>query len=156
MPCRLAVVMLAVASLSFAGCDASHPTRPSVTLPGGLVYRDIVIGTGAVADTGMMLTVHYTVMLQNGKKVDSSYDRGQPFQFMLGTGQVIAGWDLGIPGMRVGGRRLLIIPPELAYGATGSGNLIPPNATILSDVTLLGVEAAPPKTATAAARPVVR
>ena len=96
-------------------------------------------GTGTEAVKGSNVTVHYTGWLTNGKKFDSSLDRNQPFQFTLGAGQVIRGWDEGVAGMRVGGKRQLRIPPELGYGARGAGNVIPPNATLIFDVELLAV-----------------
>src|SRR5439155_14953523 len=104
--------------------------------------RDVVIGSGARADLGDTLTVHYVGRLQDGTRFDSSYDRGQPFVFIVGVGQVIRGWDLGVPGMRVGGRRQLTIPPDLAYGSRGAGTMIPPNATLIFDVELM--RATPP------------
>lgn len=107
---------------------------------------DTIIGTGAEATAGQHISVHYTGWLfeaaapeQKGRKFDSSKDRGDPFQFTLGVGQVIAGWDQGFAGMRVGGHRTLVIPPEQGYGARGAGGVIPPNATLLFEVELLGV-----------------
>jgi FKBP-type peptidyl-prolyl cis-trans isomerase FkpA len=107
---------------------------------------DTIIGTGAEAVAGQHITVHYTGWLYDpsakdnkGKKFDSSKDRGDPFQFTLGVGQVIGGWDQGFAGMKVGGHRTLVIPPELGYGARGAGGVIPPNATLLFEVELLGV-----------------
>ena len=107
---------------------------------------DTTIGTGAEATAGQHISVHYTGWLfdpeapgQKGRKFDSSRDRGDPFQFTLGVGQVIAGWDQGFAGMKVGGHRTLIIPPEQGYGARGAGGVIPPNATLLFEVELLGV-----------------
>ncbi len=108
---------------------------------------DHQIGTGALAEAGKFVRVHYTGWLHDpaaadskGSKFDSSRDRGQPFGFMLGAGQVIQGWDQGVAGMRVGGQRTLTIPPELGYGARGAGGVIPPNATLVFDVELLAVE----------------
>jgi FKBP-type peptidyl-prolyl cis-trans isomerase len=107
---------------------------------------DTTIGTGAEAVPGQSIQVHYTGWLfdesapdNKGRKFDSSLDRGQPFEFQLGVGMVIAGWDQGFAGMRVGGRRTLVIPPELGYGARGAGGVIPPNATLIFEVELLGV-----------------
>lgn len=107
---------------------------------------DTIIGTGAEATAGQHITVHYTGWLYDpsakdnkGRKFDSSKDRGDPFQFTLGVGQVIGGWDQGFAGMKVGGSRTLVIPPELGYGARGAGGVIPPNATLLFEVELLGV-----------------
>jgi FKBP-type peptidyl-prolyl cis-trans isomerase FkpA len=102
-------------------------------------YFDVVIGTGAEAQSGQQVTVHYTGWLTNGTKFDSSRDRNNPFTFPLGRGQVIKGWDLGVAGMRVGGQRRLIIPSDLGYGTRGAGSDIPPNATLIFDVELFGV-----------------
>jgi FKBP-type peptidyl-prolyl cis-trans isomerase FkpA len=113
------------------------------TTPSGLQYEDTTIGTGAEAVTGQHVKVHYTGWLFNdgvkGAKFDSSKDRGDPFAFGLGAGQVIKGWDEGVQGMKVGGARTLVIPPELGYGARGAGGVIPGNATLMFDVELLGV-----------------
>jgi FKBP-type peptidyl-prolyl cis-trans isomerase len=102
--------------------------------------EDIKVGTGKEARKGNNVTVHYTGWLTNKTKFDSSVDRGKPFQFKLGRGEVIAGWDRGVKGMKVGGIRRLTIPPELGYGKNGAGGVIPPNATLIFDVELLGVE----------------
>jgi FKBP-type peptidyl-prolyl cis-trans isomerase len=110
-----------------------------VTTPSGLKYVDQVIGTGDLAVVGKTTTVHYTGWLTNGQKFDSSSDRGQPFSFPLGAGRVIKGWDEGVQGMKVGGKRKLTIPAELGYGSRGAGGVIPPNATLIFDVELLGV-----------------
>ena len=113
------------------------------TTPSGLQYEDTTIGTGAEAVAGQHVKVHYTGWLFNdgvkGAKFDSSKDRGDPFAFGLGAGQVIKGWDEGVQGMKVGGARTLVIPPELGYGARGAGGVIPGNATLMFDVDLLGV-----------------
>ncbi|CAM2831929.1 hypothetical protein JHFBIEKO_1893 [Methylobacterium mesophilicum] len=115
-----------------------------VTLPSGLKYQDEVVGTGPEPKAGQQVTVQYTGWLdeggQKGKKFDSSRDRNQPFSFPLGAGQVIKGWDLGVATMKTGGKRTLIIPPELGYGARGAGGVIPPNATLIFDVELLGAK----------------
>ena len=111
----------------------------SVRKPDGLEYQDIKTGTGAEAKPGETVTVHYTGWLVSGKKFDSSVDRGTPFTFSLGAGQVIKGWDEGVAGMKVGGKRKLHIPPSLGYGASGGGP-IPPNATLIFDVELLSVK----------------
>ena len=106
----------------------------------GLQYQDVVVGTGPEAKAGQTAVVHYTGWLTDGTKFDSSRDRGQPFSFPLGGGQVIAGWDEGVAGMKVGGRRKLVIPPDLGYGAMGSPPVIPASATLVFDVELIGVE----------------
>ena len=108
-----------------------------VTTPSGLKYEDIKVGTGDAAAPGQSVSVHYTGTLTDGKKFDSSKDRGQPFEFPLGGGKVIRGWDEGVQGMKVGGVRKLTIPPELGYGARGAGGVIPPNATLIFEVELL-------------------
>ncbi len=114
---------------------------PYTTTASGLQYHDSVPGQGATAQSGNWVQVHYTGWLyeqgQAGRRFDSSKDRGQPFEFALGAGQVIAGWDEGVAGMRVGGTRSLIIPASLAYGAQGAGGVIPPHATLLFEVELL-------------------
>ena len=113
-------------------------------LADGLKYTDTTVGTGAEATPGHKVSVHYTGWLyendKKGKKFDSSLDRGQPFEFTLGAQQVIRGWDEGVSGMKVGGKRTLIIPPALGYGARGAGGVIPPNATLTFDVELLKVQ----------------
>jgi FKBP-type peptidyl-prolyl cis-trans isomerase FkpA len=113
------------------------------TTPSGLQYEDAVVGEGAEATSGNTVSVHYTGWLfesgEAGRKFDSSKDRGDPFEFELGAGMVIRGWDEGVEGMRVGGRRKLVIPPQLGYGARGAGGVIPPNATLLFEVELLAV-----------------
>jgi FKBP-type peptidyl-prolyl cis-trans isomerase FkpA len=122
--------------------SGSGPTKVSgqpQSTASGLQYWDIVVGTGATAVAGSQVTVHYTGWLTSGEKFDSSVDRAQPFVFPLGAGQVIKGWDEGVAGMKVGGKRQLRIPPELGYGARGAGGVIPPNATLIFDVELLGV-----------------
>ncbi|HEY0819368.1 MAG TPA: FKBP-type peptidyl-prolyl cis-trans isomerase [Rhizobacter sp.] len=113
------------------------------TTASGLQYEDTTVGTGAEAQAGQHVTVHYTGWLYSngvkGAKFDSSKDRRDPFDFGLGAGMVIRGWDEGVQGMKVGGTRVLIIPPELGYGARGAGGVIPPNATLMFEVELLGV-----------------
>jgi FKBP-type peptidyl-prolyl cis-trans isomerase FkpA len=116
------------------------------TTPSGLEFEDTLIGSGAQAQAGQRVKVHYTGWLYDptaansrGKKFDSSKDRGQPFSFGLGAGEVIRGWDEGVQGMQVGGTRVLTIPPELGYGARGAGGVIPPNAKLVFEVELLGV-----------------
>ncbi|MCW6512486.1 FKBP-type peptidyl-prolyl cis-trans isomerase [Lichenifustis flavocetrariae] len=111
----------------------------TTTTPSGLQIEEVTEGNGPEAKAGASVKVHYTGWLTDGKKFDSSKDRGQPFGFKLGGGQVIRGWDEGVAGMKVGGVRKLTIPPELGYGARGAGGVIPPNATLLFEVELLGV-----------------
>lgn len=116
----------------------------TITTDSGLQYEDTVVGSGAEAKAGQHVTVHYTGWLRNddgsqGAKFDSSKDRNDPFQFALGAGQVIRGWDEGVQGMKVGGQRRLTIPASLGYGARGAGGVIPPNATLIFDVELLAV-----------------
>jgi FKBP-type peptidyl-prolyl cis-trans isomerase len=109
------------------------------TTASGLQYWDIVVGSGATAAAGNTVKVYYTGFLTTGAKFDSSRDRGEPFSFPLGAGQVIKGWDEGVAGMKVGGQRQLRIPPALGYGASGAGGVIPPNATLIFDVELLEI-----------------
>lgn len=111
-----------------------------VTTPSGLKYVDMVEGTGASPEPGQSVTVHYTGTLEGGEKFDSSVDRGQPFVFQIGMGRVIKGWDEGVMTMKIGGKRRLIIPASLGYGARGAGGVIPPNATLIFEVELLGVK----------------
>ena len=118
---------------------AAAPSKP-VTTASGLIYEDLVVGKGAVAKGGDRVSVHYTGWLTDHTKFDSSRDRGVPFEFPLGMGQVIPGWDQGVVGMKVGGKRKLTIPPNLGYGATGAGGVIPPNATLIFEVELLGIK----------------
>jgi FKBP-type peptidyl-prolyl cis-trans isomerase len=137
----MALALLAVV-IPFARSNAA--TNQVIEMPNGLKYTDDTTGNGTEATAGKKVSVHYTGWLYNngvkGAKFDSSVDRGQPFQFTLGAHQVIAGWDEGVAGMKVGGKRTLIIPPELGYGARGAGGVIPANATLMFDVELLGVQ----------------
>ena len=112
---------------------------PATKTASGLVIEDLVMGEGDAATSGQQVTVHYTGWLTNGSKFDSSKDRDDPFMFGLGQGQVIRGWDEGVQGMKVGGTRKLTIPSDLGYGARGAGGVIPPNATLVFEVELLGV-----------------
>lgn len=110
-----------------------------ITTASGLQYEEILTGDGATAKAGDMITVHYTGWLTDGSKFDSSKDRNDPFEFNLGGGEVIRGWDEGVQGMQVGGIRKLTIPASLGYGSRGAGRVIPPNATLIFEVELLGV-----------------
>jgi ketosteroid isomerase-like protein len=112
----------------------------AMTTESGLRYEDIVVGAGASPQSGQEVTVHYTGTLEDGTKFDSSLDRGQPFKFKIGVGQVIKGWDEGVMTMKVGGKRKLVIPPQLGYGRRGAGGVIPPNATLVFEVELLDVQ----------------
>jgi peptidylprolyl isomerase len=140
--CAILALAIAAAVPLLGRVDAA--TNQVIEMPNGLKYTDTKTGDGATATPGNKVSVHYTGWLYNngakGAKFDSSVDRGQPFQFTLGAHQVIAGWDEGVAGMKVGGKRTLIIPPELGYGARGAGGVIPPNATLMFDVELLGVQ----------------
>jgi len=133
------------ASLLFVGLaillGAQTLEAKTTTAPKTLLITEVKEGTGnAVAGTGDTLRVHYTGTLADGKKFDSSRDRKEPFEFKLGAGQVIKGWDQGFAGMKVGGQRKLVIPPDLAYGAQGAGAVIPPNATLTFDVELVEIK----------------
>jgi FKBP-type peptidyl-prolyl cis-trans isomerase FkpA len=144
---RLRLLLLASASVVLAACGSAAPaasTNPNpnateVTMPDGLQYTDEQVGTGTEATAGKTAVVHYTGWLMDGTKFDSSLDRNQPFSFPIGGGQVIKGWDEGVVGMKVGGKRMLVIPPQLGYGARGAGGVIPPNATLKFEVQLLDV-----------------
>ena len=121
--------------------NMTQPTETSgTTTPSGLKYEDIQVGSGPNPQQGQTVVVHYTGWLTNGTKFDSSVDRHEPFKFNIGTGQVIKGWDEGVMSMKVGGKRKLVIPPELGYGSRGAGGVIPPNATLVFEVQLLGLE----------------
>ena len=134
------------AALALAAVAAASPSlaQTGQTTPSGLQVTDTKVGTGTTPKTGQTCVMHYTGWLyengQKGKKFDSSVDRGEPFEFPIGAGRVIKGWDEGVATMKVGGKRTLIIPPSLGYGARGAGGVIPPNATLIFEVELLGVK----------------
>src|ERR1700686_2838660 len=143
------LVLMAIVGMA-SGCGGSSSNKSSgsgptsvsgqpTTTASGLQYWDSGVGTGATAVSGATVKVHYTGWLTTGTKFDSSRDRGEPFSFSLGAGQVIKGWDEGVAGMKVGGKRQLRIPPDLGYGSRGAGGVIPPNATLVFDVELLDV-----------------
>lgn len=146
IPIRLAgaAVALAIIAALPPTAQADQAANQVIEMPDGLKYTDTKVGDGATAAAGDKVSVQYTGWLykdgEKGAKFDSSRDRGQPFQFTLGAHQVIAGWDEGVAGMKVGGERTLIIPPELGYGARGAGGVIPPNATLIFEVELLQVQ----------------
>lgn len=134
------VLGLGAVALAAAGESGQAPAQEKViTTPSGLKYVEVQPGTGRTAEKGMPVQVHYTGRLADGKKFDSSVDRKEPFQFNLGAGEVIRGWDEGVAGMKVGGKRKLIIPANLAYGPRGVPGAIPPNAELTFDVELLKV-----------------
>jgi FKBP-type peptidyl-prolyl cis-trans isomerase FkpA len=140
----LAALTLATSLAGIATIVTPAKAQAVMTTPDGLQIIDLKVGTGASPKTGQTVVVHYTGWLyvdgKKGAKFDSSVDRGQPFEFPIGQQQVIAGWDEGVATMKIGGKRTLIIPPALGYGARGAGGVIPPNATLLFDVELLGVK----------------
>jgi FKBP-type peptidyl-prolyl cis-trans isomerase FkpA len=143
----LATAFAATTAIAITGVLAlseSANAQQPVTTPSGLKYIDTKVGTGPSPKTGQTCVMHYTGWLyeggKKGAKFDSSLDRGQPFEFKIGMHQVIAGWDEGVASMKVGGKRTLIIPPDLGYGARGAGGVIPPTATLLFDVELLAIK----------------
>lgn len=143
---KLIVALLLVVAVAIPACaqKESKQAAPAagasvVKTPSGLSYQDLLVGTGPAPTAGKPVKVHYTGWLENGKKFDSSVDRGEPFVFTIGAGQVIPGWDEGVMTMKVGGKRKLIIPANLGYGAAGAGGVIPPNATLIFEVELLDV-----------------
>jgi peptidylprolyl isomerase len=137
------ITVIAGGMFASASVQAQTAGKP-VTTPSGLQIIDSKVGTGASPKTGQTCVMHYTGWLYEngakGKKFDSSVDRGQPFEFPIGTHRVIPGWDEGVATMKVGGKRTLIIPPQLGYGERGAGGVIPPNATLIFDVELLGIK----------------
>ena len=139
----VAALVVVGGGLAYLAMDSSEGNDKKkdevITTKSGLKYIEQKVGDGKEAKAGNVVEVHYTGTLKDGKKFDSSRDRGKPFSFELGAGQVIKGWDEGVAGMKVGGKRLLTIPPELGYGARGAGGVIPPNATLLFEVELLKV-----------------
>jgi FKBP-type peptidyl-prolyl cis-trans isomerase FkpA len=141
---RRSTLAAALALVATGASTAIAQTGKAMTTPSGLQITDTKVGTGATPKTGQTCVMHYTGWLyQNGakgQKFDSSVDRGQPFEFPIGVKRVIAGWDEGVATMKVGGKRTLVIPPELGYGARGAGGVIPPNATLIFEVELLDVK----------------
>ncbi|HYC65378.1 MAG TPA: FKBP-type peptidyl-prolyl cis-trans isomerase [Reyranellaceae bacterium] len=144
MPVTRRVMLAATATLAAAHPVSAQTQGRAMTTSTGLQIIDTTLGTGASPSTGQTCVMHYTGWLSEGgnkgKKFDSSVDRGSPFEFPIGMKRVIAGWDEGVASMKVGGKRTLIIPPELGYGARGAGGVIPPNATLIFDVELLGIK----------------
>lgn len=136
----MVIVVLALSAVAYVLMYRGPAAGTEVATASGLKYVDMVEGTGATPQKGQTVIVHYTGTLENGKKFDSSVDRGQPYEFRLGEGAVIKGWDEGLASMKVGGKRKLIIPPVLGYGQRGSPPNIPPNSILLFDVELLGVK----------------
>ncbi|RNC68917.1 MAG: FKBP-type peptidyl-prolyl cis-trans isomerase [Desulfuromonadales bacterium] len=146
---KLLVLFLFIAGVAIAACSDKEQAKPlatakpavaqgaAMTTPSGLSYVDLVVGTGYAPVPGKPVKVHYTGWLENGTKFDSSVDRNEPFVFTLGVGEVIPGWDEGVKSMKTGGKRRLIVPPQLGYGAAGAGGVIPPNATLIFEVELL-------------------
>jgi len=141
LPLALALGLLAAlpAAAAEKAEEKPMPAAEEITTPSGLKYLELAVGDGAQAKSGDRVEVHYTGWLLDGTKFDSSVDRGRPFTFPLGAGRVIRGWDEGVAGMKVGGKRKLVIPPGLGYGDRGAGGVIPPNATLVFEVELLKV-----------------
>ncbi len=143
-PTRRSVTTLLLGTLAAPSMTLAQEAEKTMTTASGLKITDTLVGTGASPKTGQTCVMHYTGWLyQNGAKgakFDSSLDRGKPFEFPIGMKRVIAGWDEGVASMKIGGKRSLIIPPELGYGARGAGGVIPPNATLLFEVELLDVK----------------
>jgi FKBP-type peptidyl-prolyl cis-trans isomerase len=146
---RIAIIVVVVAMVAVGAFFVVQKQKTKIAATGGgnmittqsgLQYQDLVVGSGAEAVAGKSVSVHYTGTLQDGSKFDSSVDRNQPYTFTLGAGEVIPGWDEGVAGMKVGGKRKLVIPPNLAYGAQGYPPVIPANATLTFDVELLEVK----------------
>jgi peptidylprolyl isomerase len=150
---KLLILLLLVVAIAIPACSqkesrvvqeekkpAAVAGQEMVKTPSGLAYQDLVPGAGVSPAPGKQVTVHYTGWLENGTKFDSSVDRNEPFNFVIGAGQVIPGWDEGVMSMKVGGKRKLVIPAQLGYGAAGAGGVIPPNATLIFEVILLDVK----------------
>ncbi|TAL69862.1 MAG: FKBP-type peptidyl-prolyl cis-trans isomerase [Bacteroidetes bacterium] len=134
-----AIIFISCTSTSSTTKTETKGTTGMITTPSGLQYEDIITGTGTEAKSGNKVTVHYVGTLTDGTKFDSSKDRGQPFSFNLGAGNVIKGWDEGVAGMKIGGKRKLVIPPDLAYGSRAIGK-IPANSTLIFEVELLDIK----------------
>lgn len=134
------LMVITLGGLMALACSSEVPKADSASKKQELVMEDVVVGTGEQPKVGQTVVVHYTGTFEDGKKFDSSVDRGQPFRFTLGQGHVIKGWDIGVATMKIGGKRKLTIPGDLAYGPKGHAAGIPPNATLLFDVELLGIE----------------
>ena len=135
------IILVAIVILGLVGVKlVLNKSESKIMNKEGVSIEVLKEGQGEAAQTGNTVSVHYAGTLENGTKFDSSLDRGQPFSFVLGSGYVIKGWDIGVLGMKIGEKRKLVIPPELAYGSAGAGGVIPPNATLIFEVELLGVQ----------------